>query len=201
MSADRRPSRRAVWVALALLLLTACGGPDPTWRPGQTLPAAAEPSLPATVAGMTGCGGLVQRPTAERVLPDLVLPCLTERSGVNPARLAGRPTVINLWATWCQPCRQEMPMLQAAHRRTAPRVQFLGVDTKDRADWAAEFLAEVKVTYPQVVDSDGQLLAALRSPGLPVTVVLDRRGRITGRQVGRITEAQLTALIDAAVRG
>jgi cytochrome c biogenesis protein CcmG/thiol:disulfide interchange protein DsbE len=66
-----------------------------------------------------------------------------------------------------------MPILQAAHDRYGARVQFLGVNTKDRPEWAAEFLQEVKVTYPQVVDSDGMLLNSLRSPGLPVTV---RRG-------------------------
>jgi hypothetical protein len=70
--------------------------------------------------------------------------------------------------------------------------------TKDRPDWAAEFLEEVKVTYPEVVDFDGQLLASVRSAGLPVTLVLDSQGQVAGRQIGRITEKRLTELIDQA---
>jgi thiol-disulfide isomerase/thioredoxin len=78
-------------------------------------------------------------------------PCLTAGPVVNPARLGGRPVVVNLWATWCEPCRKEMPILQAADERSGARVQFLGVNTKERPEWAAEFLQEVKVTYPITV--------------------------------------------------
>jgi cytochrome c biogenesis protein CcmG, thiol:disulfide interchange protein DsbE len=91
-------------------------------------------------------------------------------------------------------------MLQAAQKRYGARVQFVGVNTKDRPDWAAEFLEEVKVTYPEVVDFDGQLLASVRSLGLPVTLVLDSQGQLVGRQIGRITEKRLTELIDEATR-
>jgi cytochrome c biogenesis protein CcmG/thiol:disulfide interchange protein DsbE len=93
-----------------------------------------------------------------------------------------------------------MPILQAAHQRYGARVQFLGVNTKDRPEWAASYLQEIKVTYPQVVDSEGSLLRSLRSPGLPVTVVLDPEGRVVGRQIGRINEQRLTDLVTEAVR-
>ena len=136
---------------------------------------------------------------AQRLL-DVDLPCLTAGPAVNPAGLGGRPVVVNLWATWCEPCRTEMPILQAAHDRYGARVQFLGVNTKDRPEWAAEFLQEVKVTYPQVVDSDGTLLNSLRLPGLPVTVVVDARGGIAGRQIGQISEQRLTDLVAGATR-
>ena len=89
-------------------------------------------------------------------------------------------------------------MLQQTHARTQGKVQFLGVNTKDRPDWAAEFLAEVEVSYPEVVDAGGQLLAAARSPGLPVTIVLDRDGHVAGQQVGRISQQQLDALLAEA---
>jgi thiol-disulfide isomerase/thioredoxin len=108
--------------------------------------------------------------------------------------------VVNLWATWCQPCREEMPMLQAAQKRYGARVQFIGVNTKDQPEWAAEFLHDVRVTYPQVVDFDGQLLASVRSPGLPVTLVLDGQGAVAGRKIGRISEERLTELVDEAIR-
>lgn len=162
------------------------------------------PQLPVVIAGVTGCGSLksATRPSEGETgsrLPDLTLPCLTEGPPVNLSRLSGRPTVVNLWATWCPPCRQEMPILQAASVTYADRVQFLGVNTRDRADWAADYLGQLDVTYPEVVDFEGQLLTALRSPGLPVTVVLDAEGRIADRQIGRISEARLTAMIEAAL--
>ena len=91
-----------------------------------------------------------------------------------------------------------MPRLQAAHKRHGDRIQFLGVNTKDRPDWAGEFVAEIKVTYPEVVDVDGQLLASLHSPGLPVTVALDKEGRIVGRQIGEVSDQRLTELVAAA---
>jgi cytochrome c biogenesis protein CcmG/thiol:disulfide interchange protein DsbE len=164
-----------------------------------------QPSLPVTVPNLDGCGLIVKSdqpatPTKdEDTLPELTLPCLTPGPSVDLAHLNGRPTVVNLWATWCTPCREEMPALQAAHDRHRD-VQFLGVDTKDRADWAQEFLPLVKVRYPQVVDADGRLLAILRSPGLPVTVVLDRDGRVVGRQIGKVSAARLDQLI-ASARG
>lgn len=89
--------------------------------------------------------------------------------------------------------------MQAAQDRY-PDVQFLGVATKDRTDWVQEFLPLVGVRYPQVVDAEGRLLAALRSPGLPVTVVIAGDGRVVGRQIGKISEARLEQLI-ATARG
>ena len=171
---------------------------------GTDVDTGGQPSLPLAVPGVAGCDTILQQaePGSEgepERLPALALPCLTKGPDVEIARLGGRPTVVNLWATWCVPCRREMPALEAAHVRH-PDVQFLGVDTKDRNDWAQEFLPLVKVGYPQVVDTDGRLLAALRSPGLPVTVVLDRSGRVVGRQIGAISDSRLAQLI-AAARG
>lgn len=169
-------------------------------------------TLPLRVAGVASCTLVRQRPgaptpgsaDASTALPagprlaNLELPCLTAGAAVNPARLGGRPVVLNLWATWCLPCREEMPMLQQTQTREQGKVQFVGVDTKDRPDWAAEFLPQVKVTYPEVVDTDGQLVASVRSPGLPVTIVVDRDGRIVGQQVGRISQERLDELIKQA---
>jgi thiol-disulfide isomerase/thioredoxin len=161
-----------------------------------------QPQLPVAARNVESCTKISQssRSAPAQRLLDINFPCLTAGPVINPARLGGRPVVVNLWATWCQPCREEMPILQAAHERYGQRVQFLGVNTKDRPEWAAEFLQEVKVTYPEVVDSDGKLLGSLRSPGLPVTVVVDARGGVYGRQIGRISEQRLTDLVAGASR-
>jgi cytochrome c biogenesis protein CcmG/thiol:disulfide interchange protein DsbE len=208
MTTPRRWRRLAITAATVLLAsgcisqapVTSGGtGATPEDRPpGQ-------PELPVTAPNVQSCSKIPQASgsasggSAQRLL-DINLPCLIEGPAINPARLAGRPMVVNLWATWCEPCREEMPMLQAAQKRYGARVQFVGVNTKDRPDWAAEFLEEVKVTYPEVVDFDGQLLASVRSLGLPVTLVLDRQGQVSGRQIGRITEERLTELVDEVTR-
>ena len=214
----------AVWAATTVVAAVLVTGY--TFRPPAALGPAADAgpqlnpsvSLPLVVEDVDSCssvmqdrqvrGGQTSSPAASGtdaatsqdgpVLPSLELPCLTAGTAVDPARLSGRPTVVNLWASWCTPCREEMPMLQQAQARTQGRVQFLGVTTKDRPDWAAEFLEEVGVSYPEVVDADGQLLAAVRSPGLPVTIVLDRDGRVAGQQVGRVSQQQLDALLAEA---
>lgn len=173
-------------------------------------------TLPLLVKGVETCSNLVQeadpdaggpRPTAPVGtdplkpgvrLPNLELPCLTAGSSVDVARLSGRPTVVNLWASWCTPCREEMPVLQQTQTREQGAVQFLGVNTKDRPDWAADFLREVEVRYPEVVDRSGRLLTAVRSPGLPVTIVLDREGRLSGQQVGRVSQQRLDELLAEA---
>ncbi|MDN4175788.1 TlpA disulfide reductase family protein [Nocardioides sp. SOB77] len=132
-------------------------------------------------------------------LPARRLQCLSRGPDVDLALLNGHPVVINLWASWCEPCRAEMPVLQEVAERARGSVSFLGVVTKDRPLEAARFLSEVDVTYAQVIDPDGQLLGDLRSPGLPVTVILKPDGTIHHTKVGGIDEAgDLEALIASA---
>ena len=199
-------------VAAVAVLAAGCSvRPAATTGPADDAGPELDPSvtLPLKLDGVASCSVVRQQGTASPGaapvvsqagprLADLDLPCLTAGTPVNPGRLSGRPVVLNLWATWCLPCRKEMPMLQQTQAREQGKVQFLGVDTKDRPDWAAEFLPLVKVTYPQVVDTDGRLLAAVRSPGLPVTIVLDREGRVIGQQVGGISQQRLDELIAQA---
>lgn len=164
-------------------------------------PAVAEPVKPVRVPGLESCASLPTSAASEigaERLPDLSLPCLTDGPAINISDFDGRPVVVNLWATWCGPCREEMPVLQDAHERYAGEVSFVGVNTKDSPDGAGAFLQEVGVTYPQLVDVDGQLLDRLGIPGLPVTVVLDERGRVATRHVGPLTHETLRELVDGA---
>ncbi|GAB3662715.1 hypothetical protein GCM10027596_24790 [Nocardioides korecus] len=112
------------------------------------------------------------------------------------SRLHGKPVLVNLWASWCGPCRQEMPILQAADTRYGQRVQFVGVDTSDGAEAAAAFLTQVGVTYPQLADSDAMLLKHLRIPGLPVTVIIGADGAVVERHIGAFEARDLDAVLD-----
>ncbi|WP_254781900.1 TlpA disulfide reductase family protein [Modestobacter sp. DSM 44400] len=129
-------------------------------------------------------------------LSALTLPCLGPGPDVSLDRLAGRPTLLNLWATWCGPCREEMPLLQEAHARSGEQVRFLGVDVQDDPEAARWFLDEHGIGYPHLVDREGELLRGLGMHGLPVTLALDGDGRVVDRAVGQLTPEELQRLID-----
>lgn len=191
--------------ATALMLGAGCSSPPEDGSEdtaGRSIPSAAPTPPSIQVDGLADCTSLKTRAraTGGETLPQLTLPCLTERSSVAVNELAGRPTVVNLWATWCGPCREEMPLLADAHEDLKEQVQFVGVDTKDSSRAAADFLVETGVTYAQLVDLDGLLLSRLRVQGLPVTLVVDARGNVVDKQIGPVTRGRLDTMVQAALR-
>ena len=131
-------------------------------------------------------------------LPSLTLSCLRDGPKVDTATLGGHPVLVNLWASWCGPCKQEMPSLQTAYRTLGRQISFLGVDTKDDVNSASDFLAAISVHYPQVVDDNGDLLHKIGGSGLPVTVVLDVTGRAVYSHRGQLRTDDLRAALLAA---
>ena len=109
--------------------------------------------------------------------PDFVLETLDGRE-LALSDLRGKPVVMNFWASWCVPCRVEMPILEDAAQRYRGRVHFLGVNALDRPALAREFARKLGVTFPSVVDEDGVVLAKYRVVGLPTTVFVTRSGRL-----------------------
>jgi DsbE subfamily thiol:disulfide oxidoreductase len=105
------------------------------------------------------------------------------------AEYRGTPVVLNFWASWCAPCRRELPAI-AAFAKAHPEVQVLGVNYQDGLDAAKAFAAENGVAWPSVVD-DGPIGAAYEVPGLPATYLIDAQGRIVERLLGEVTEEQL----------
>lgn len=93
--------------------------------------------------------------------------------------LRGYPIVVNVWASWCGPCRFEFPVLQDLAARYGKRVAFLGVDSQDSDDAAETFLAEEPVPYPSYSDPDEEIKDSLGATrGLPDTAFYDRRGEL-----------------------
>ncbi|MEV6600485.1 TlpA disulfide reductase family protein [Actinoplanes sp. NPDC051346] len=109
-------------------------------------------------------------------LPDLSLPCFTGGEPVRTIDLRG-PAVINLWASWCGPCREELPLMQELADATSGRLRVLSVDTKDDREAGASFASDRGVSMPTLFDRDQRLLAALGQVTLPVTVFLDAQGK------------------------
>ncbi len=112
--------------------------------------------------------------------------------------LRGYPAVVNVWASWCGPCRFEFPLFQHAAARYGKRVAFLGIDSQDSDDAASTFLEEAPVPYPSYTDPDKGLADALgASLGKPDTAFYDRHGKLVYLKQGPYTdEAELRADIE-----
>jgi thiol-disulfide isomerase/thioredoxin len=129
------------------------------------------------------------------------LPLLSGSGSIASADLQGKPAILNFWASWCVPCKEEMPAFQRVWERYQDRVTIVGVNVQDSAVAAREFAKQVGVTYPLVTDPGGDLSDHLHVVGLPQTFFLDRQLEVTGgrtadRQLGAISEAQLMAKIE-----
>lgn len=113
--------------------------------------------------------------------------------------LRGHVVVLNTWASWCEPCRAESPVLaQVATATASAGVRFVGIDEQDTPAAARAFVASAGTRYPHVVDADGVLLASLRlvpSTGIPSTLVLDAHGLVAARVIGPIDAATLRSLV------
>jgi thiol-disulfide isomerase/thioredoxin len=126
-------------------------------------------------------------------LPDLTLPCFT---GEQPFRLADLrgPAVVNLWASWCGPCREELPVLQRYADQAAGQVHVLGVVTEDRRPAATSLAEDLGVTFPALDDPAAALRVQLGG-FLPATLFVDSAGRVRHVLQGELDEQALTNLV------
>lgn len=137
---------------------------------------------------------------ADRVAaPDLVGTTL-DGNELALADSAGDVVVLNLWASWCGPCRAEAPALQEVYAESRSQgVEFLGINSKDNAAAAAAFEKNYGLTYPSLVDDGGELQLAFHdsvpATSIPWTLVIDRDGLIAARVLGPTTYTQLSDLV------
>ncbi|HEY5103623.1 MAG TPA: TlpA disulfide reductase family protein [Acidimicrobiales bacterium] len=127
------------------------------------------------------------------------LPILANPSDVlSLATFKGQPLVINFWASWCVPCRTEMPLLEKAYRSEGGKVAFLGVDTNDSPGAARSFLMRVHVAYPVTSDPNGSLAGKYGLFGLPTTIFISSNGKVVGRHIGQFYANTLKAALREA---
>jgi cytochrome c biogenesis protein CcmG/thiol:disulfide interchange protein DsbE len=138
-----------------------------------------------------------ERPDA----PGLTLPRLGAPGRASLEDYRGKVVVLNFWASWCEPCRDEAPMLERWHKRMAPRGgTVLGVDALDAADDARQFIRRYVVTYPNIRDVSGENLRPFGIAAYPETFVIDRRGRIAALVRGPVTEEFLNREVPPLLR-
>jgi len=114
--------------------------------------------------------------------------------------LRGNPVVVNFWASWCIPCKEEAPELAAAARRYRGRVVFLGIDIQDFTADARKFMADVDAPYVSVRDGTSKTSSAYGLTGVPETFYLDRKGRAVFHSIGAVSNEDLEVGIGAALK-
>jgi thiol-disulfide isomerase/thioredoxin len=128
-------------------------------------------------------------------LPEVSLRCFADDSPVDVAAIRG-PAVINFWASWCEPCRSELPALQRLADRSAGQLHLIGVNTWDDRSRALTIAEDLELTFPSLVDRDRELLLAVERIGLPLTLFVDDRGEIRRVYEGEVDDATLAELVE-----
>ncbi len=146
-------------------------------------------------------GGITLLAAAERPDAPALAGITLDGDQWDLAANVGHVVVLNVWASWCAPCRAEAPILrQASEDLAADGVRFFGINTRDSAIAAKAFERAFGITYPSIDDKDGQLLlrfSGTLNPGaIPSTVVIDQEGRIAGAVLGKVSESTLLGLVE-----
>ena len=192
---------RLLVATVIAVLLAGCASGGPVPSPG---PAEVDVDTPALRSAKAAAGVEECRPgqgsPVDGGLPALTLPCFGGGPDVDLSRLRG-PLVVNLWASTCGPCRQEMPVLQSFHEKHGDRVGVLGIDYQDVQTLAAmDLVRQTGVTYPLLADPQADLSGADPFPvlrGLPFLALVDEQGRVAHREYTILeSEQELADLVD-----
>lgn len=186
---------RARWAVMCTVLLAVvlagCSAEGPTTQEGY----------------VGGSGGLTIVPPDERDPAPMVSgPDLASDGVIDLADYEGQVIVLNVWGSWCAPCRHEAPDLVAAAAETEGTAQFVGLNTRD-LDKAQgmRFVENFELNYPSIFDPQGKLLlefsGSIPPSGIPTTLVIDQEGRVAARVIGTVTKSTLVGLVEDVAAG
>ena len=193
----RRTSVRIVAVLAAMLMLAACastGADEQTRSAGEV----GYPTVPRNLTRIP--------PDQRKQLPAVTGPALGSNKTISTQDYRGKVVVINVWGSWCPPCRKEAPDLQAASVETTNVAQFIGITSKDYDPAPAEaFVRSFKITYPSIYDPSGKALLAfageLPPSAIPSTMIIDRDGRLAVRVLSEVSKITLVDMINDVAGG
>lgn len=177
----------AITSALAVCLLPACSTSDGAAQQGSSL------------GFEVGDGSVLVLPAAKREPAPELAGTTLDGDPLSTADYAGQIMVLNVWGSWCTPCRAEAPALMAA-AKALPDVQFIGINTRDLDPVPAQaFVRAFGVEYPNLYDPDGALLLGFGQvppKAIPSTLVIDESGRVAARMLGEVTTATLVGVVE-----
>jgi len=193
----RRTAIRTAAVLAAMLILAACGS---TGADEQTR-SAGQVGYPDVARNLTRVP-----PDQRNELPAISGPALGSTQTISTQDFRGKVVVINVWGSWCPPCRKEAPDLQAASVETKDVAQFVGITSKDYDPAPAEaFVRSFKITYPSIYDPTGKVLLAfageLPPSAIPSTMIIDRQGRLAVRVLSEVSKITLVDMINDVADG
>jgi thiol-disulfide isomerase/thioredoxin len=182
----------ALLLALGLVLLSGCA---------EASGGAGQAGFPQTERNLTRIA-----PQQRQVLPEISGPALGTEQLLTSRGYPGKVVVINVWGSWCAPCRSEAPELEAASKQTKDTAQFLGITSKDYDPaQAIAFTRAFSISYPSIFDPTGKVLLnfaeVLPPSAIPSTMIIDSEGRLAARVLGPITETTLVDMIDDVASG
>ncbi|MCI2432388.1 DUF3179 domain-containing protein [Candidatus Acetothermia bacterium] len=151
------------------------------WRSSPFTPSSSAPSLAEAIGAPA---------------PDFALPAL-DGEITRLSELRGRKIVLNFWASWCGPCRAEMPDLESAYQRYREKLTLLGINLAEEPKTIRRFLEEVRVSYPMLLDAQGDVARAYGVIAQPATYWIDEQGQIVYRKFGAYTRSELEESIRA----
>lgn len=203
LRAGRRPWYLRSWKrALATLVVSAvlgtAAGQSYTWLSRDR--AASDPGSGGWNQ-VSGAGTADEFPPDERGESPVVSGTTLDGDPISTTELRGEVVVLNVWGSWCAPCRKEAPTLASVSRAYADKgVNFLGINVRDNQAAAQAFDDRYGIEYPSIFDNDGRTLLPLNdyvpTNAIPVTVILDTDGRVAARVIGVLEKSTLTALLD-----
>jgi thiol-disulfide isomerase/thioredoxin len=194
---SRRAAIRIAAALVAMLILASCartGADEQTRSAGQV----GYPDVPRNLTRLP--------PDQRKELPTVSGLALGSNQTISTQDYRGKVVVINVWGSWCPPCRKEAPDLQAASVETKDIAQFVGITSKDYDPAPAEaFVRSFKITYPSIYDPTGKVLLAfageLPPSAIPSTMIIDRQGRLAVRVLSEVSKITLVDMINDVADG
>jgi cytochrome c biogenesis protein CcmG/thiol:disulfide interchange protein DsbE len=183
---SRAPRALCALLLLLAALLAGCTSGD---AEEEATPSPASSDLGQLDTDLRPCPEQPDVPAADSDLPATVFDCFGGGS-LDLSRAPGVPTVVNLWASWCGPCREELPLVQQLADAAGDRLEVLGVASLDGVTQASSFAADAAVTFPSAFDGDGEVMSAIGVNTLPHTMFLTADGSVAYVQVGQVTSLE-----------
>lgn len=177
----------ALLIGIALVATAGCLGGSRNFTPAADARTLSQPD--GASAGDSTLPDVA--PRVGNRAPDFALKSLDGRT-IRLSELRGKPVMVNFWASWCPPCKNEMPVFEKAYQRYRSQgMEFLGVDVEEDAETVRKFVQENGYSWLFLLDSDGKVSRSYQVSGIPTTFFIDREGIIRDLQIGELSAPAL----------